>query len=222
MRIGRITQRGFVGVGRNFRHGFIDKFAILNAIDDPPCTGHWNILYSLIGLGTDEIKAAVAQPQSVLCYVGLLAQQRKSAVGLETILKDYLNPYLVEVEPCVTRMVTIPEAQQIRLGERQSRLGDSSVLGVQMEDRTGKMIVRIGPLGREEYKCLKGDEQKLKFVRFLVNLYMMQPLDFDIVLSLAPGTIGGMALGGDRWSCLGEDSWLYSQGNTATVDMFLS
>lgn len=183
---------------------------------------YWGILYSFIGLGTDEIKAVVKQPDLLLRYVGLLAQQRKSAVGLETILQDFLEPLQVELVPCVERIVTFPESQRIRLGERQSRLGDSTVLGVQVYDRTGKMVVKIGPLDLEQYKNLIADQNKLKFIKFVVKLYMTQPLDFDISLSLAPGTVSGISLGDEMWSCLGVDSWLYSNGNTETVQMLMS
>lgn len=183
---------------------------------------YWNILYSLIGLGTSEIKSVVTQPDLLLRYVGLLAQQRKSAVGLETILQDFLDPLAVELVPCVERNVTFPVSQRIRLGESQSRLGESTVLGMQVYDRTGKMVVRIGPLDLEQYKKLVRDEEKLRFIRFVVKLYMTQPLDFDISLSLAPGTVSGVTLGDEMWSCLGVDSWLYSNGNTDTVQMLMS
>lgn len=183
---------------------------------------YWDILYNLMGLGSEEIKAAVTQPEQLLRYTGLLTEQRRSAVGLQTILEDVLDPIGVELEPCVERTVTIPETQRLRLGERHCTLGQSAVLGMQVNDRTGKVIVRIGPLDLNQYVELIADEQKLELVRFIIRMYLTQPLDYEIALALSPGTVQGVCLGESMWSGLGTDSWLLAEGNTETVEMSVS
>lgn len=180
---------------------------------------YWDILYNLIGLGSEDIKAAVSQPEQLLRYVGLLTEQRRSAVGLKTILEDLLNPLTVELVPCVERTVTIPEAQRLQLGVNHCTLGETAVVGMQVNDRTGRLIVKIGPLDAEQYVGLIADEKKLDLVRFIIKMYLMQPLDYEIVLALSPNTVKGVCLGDDMWSCLGADSWLFSSGNTETVEM---
>jgi type VI secretion system protein ImpH len=183
---------------------------------------YWNILYNLIGLGSEDIRAGISQPEQLLRYVGLLTEQRRSAVGLQTILEDLLSPLSVEIEPCVERTVTIPEEQRVRLGQRHCELGESAVLGMQVNDRTGKVVVRIGPLDREQYTALVADQMQLGLVRDIIKMYLLQPLDYEISLSLAPDTVTGVCLGEPMWSCLGKDSWLFSNGNTETVQMSVS
>lgn len=180
---------------------------------------YWDILYNLIGLGSEDIKSAVTQPEQLLRYVGLLTEQRRSAVGLQTILEDLLDPLPVELVPCVERTVTIPEEQRLQLGMKYCTLGESAALGMQVNDRTGRLIVKIGPLDAEQYVGLIADEKKLDLVRFVIKMYLMQPLDYEIVLSLSPNTVTGVCLGDQMWSCLGSDSWLFSSGNTETVEM---
>lgn len=183
---------------------------------------YWNILYNLIGLGSEDIKAGVSQPEQLLRYVGLLTEQRRSSTGLQTILEDLLAPLEVELDPCVERTVTIPEAQRLRLGGRHCELGETAVLGMQVNDRTGKLVVRIGPLDTEQYIGLVADKSKLELVRLIIKMYLLQPLDYEIALSLAPNTVKGVCLGEEMWACLGKDSWLYSNGNTETVQMSVS
>jgi predicted component of type VI protein secretion system len=88
-------------------------------------------------------------------------------------------------------------------------------------DRTGKMVIRIGPLDRDEYTKFIADGNRIDFVKFVTQFYMRQPLELEISLTLSPGTIPGISLGDETWGCLGVDSWLYLDGNSEAVDMLV-
>jgi len=220
------APRGFVDVIHHHLYPLLYKAWVKykfshNAIEHGD-EAYWDILYNLIGLGSDEIKASVTQPERILRYVGLLTEQKRSAVGLKTILKDVLHPLNVELDLCIERKVTVPENQRMSLGERGCKLGESAVVGLEGKDRTGKMAVKIGPLGLEEYAELITNDEQLEFLRCIMRLYMMQPLDYALSLQLSPGTVSGVCLGSEMWSCLGVDSWVFSDGNPETVAMLIS
>lgn len=182
---------------------------------------YWNLLFSLIGIGTEEVKSAVIQPERLIRYTGLLAQQSRSAVGLQTVLQDYLSDYQINIEPCVLRSVPIPASQRLMLGSKNCILGDSVVLGSSIMDRTGKFVIRIGPLDEKKLDYLKKNINVLEFVKFIIKSYLMQPLEYDLILSLAPRTAKGVSLGVNEWSSLGRDSWLGMQETEDTVEMLV-
>lgn len=182
---------------------------------------YWNLLYSLIGIGDEEVKSAVAQPESLIRYTGLLAQQSRSVVGLQAILQDYFSSYHIDIESCVLRNVSIPAAQRCILGNDNCTLGDNAVLGSHIKDKTGKFTVRIGPLDEMQLIDLKKNKKTLEFIMFVIKSYLVQPLEYDLIFTLTPGTVKGVSLGMNEWSSLGRDSWLGNSGTEETVDMLV-
>lgn len=183
---------------------------------------YWNILFSLFGLGTNEIKVAVKRPELFLRYIGLLSQQPKSAVGLKAILQDFLSPLKVDLLSCVERNVTIPSSQRMQLGIASTRLGKNAVVGEEITDRMGKVRICIGPLTADIFHAFVNDAGKIDFIKFLIRFYLTQALDFDFILLLDPGTLHSTTLGGNQWARLGQDTWMIDGSNEEQIRVVLA
>ena len=191
---------------------------------------YWDYLFSLIGLNEPELRAEVPEPYRVLRYLGILSQQQRSLLGLKTILADYLVGLPVEIESCTPRKVAIPVEQRARLAKQAPALGDNCALGERVEDRTGKMRVRVGPMPAEEYGRFFLKPARMRFIRFLVRYYLVQPLECDLVLMVQPESIESTTLGGNDWSkmlgvtewaSLGQDTWLVAGTNPDIVEIHI-
>ncbi len=191
---------------------------------------YWDYLFSLIGLNDEGLRLRVPEPYRVLRYLGILSQQQKSLLGLRTILADYLDGLPVDIEPCAARTVPLPREQRARLGEGSSALGDNCALGERIDDRNGHVVLRVGPMSAEEYGRFFLQPARMRFIRFVLSYYLVQPLDCDLVLIVEPRSIESTTLGGNDWSkmlgvtewaSLGQDTWLVDGTNPEPVEIHL-
>jgi type VI secretion system protein ImpH len=171
---------------------------------------HIQRLYSLVGLGEDKLRENIPESYCLLRYIGLFTQFPRSAMGLKTLIQDALGEIPVEVVPCIGRYVKIPEDQMISLGLNNGVLGTDSFLGEEIEDKSGKFRLMIGPMNKKNFlSCSPGNEGFKKFV-FLTNLYMVDPLDYDIELIMKQDQKKTTCLGDTNWSSLGVNTWIFA------------
>ncbi len=171
-------------------------------------------LYSLLGLGEACFRSDMPDPASLFRYIGLFTQRPRSALGLKTLLSDALDVGPLEVTPCVERRAKIPEDQRLALGAPGVSLGKNSFVGEEIRDRMGKFRVRIGPLGGEAFQNVLPGTEKYEKIVFLTRLFILEPLEYDLELLLAPDQARSPCLGTPGWSRLGMDAWLFSGEET--------
>lgn len=167
-------------------------------------------LNCLLGYGHAETRSAVPEECRQFRHIGLMTQYPRSALGLKTLLKDALDLSDVRVEQCVLRKVKIPEDQRFSLGVQTNVLGDRCVIGEELDDRNGKCAIVIQGLDAMQYhKVLPGwgDGDKLDN---MVRGYLVEPLEYDLVLGMRPGEAHTATIGGEMWSGLGCDTWIFS------------
>lgn len=167
-------------------------------------------LFCLIGLGQKELRESVPGAESLLRYSGLFSQFPRSALGLQTLLRDALGVRKLEVEQCVLRMVPIPADQQTSLGVGNNCLGVNTVLGSEMPDRMGKFRIHIGPLSKKEFDSFLPGTPRHDQLAGLIRLYILDPLDFDLKLILAAGEAEPIRLGDPDGPGLGWNCWCFS------------
>lgn len=167
-------------------------------------------LFCLIGLGEQELRDNQPDAWSLLRYAGLLTQFPRSAEGLRALLRDALGVTELEVQQCVVRRVPIPADQRLRMGASGMRLGTTTVLGTVVSDRMGKFRILIGPLRKQQFdQFLPAAPLHRKLVA-LVRLYLIDPLDFDLNLTLAAHEAGPIRLGDPLGPRLGWSTWCFS------------
>ncbi|MDH5387806.1 MAG: type VI secretion system baseplate subunit TssG [Gammaproteobacteria bacterium] len=193
-----------------------------NAIEEEN-SRYWEILYSVTGL-SEEFRSNQNLAGKLLKYSGILCQQPKTQLGLKTILKDYFNDAVVDIVPCVHRKVPISDHQRCVLGKENNSLGNATVIGQQVDDRSGKFVIEIGPVSRSVFENITNDDATRTFVSAVTKLFLSQPLAYDIILKLEPGAEKNIMLGDVASSTLGRNAWMVgvSSGQTNNLTMPLT
>ncbi|MBC8017393.1 MAG: type VI secretion system baseplate subunit TssF [Verrucomicrobia bacterium] len=186
------------------------KYQLFNQVAEEKNTKDRERLFCLIGLGEKELRDSVPDPWSLVRYAGLLTQFPRSAEGLQTLLRDALGVRKLEVEQCVLRRVPIPKDQQMRLGISGMSLGLSTVLGSEIADRMGKFRILIGPLSKKEFDTLLPGTPQHDKLASLIRLYILDPFDFDLQMTLAAKEAEPIRLGDPDGAKLGWNSWCFA------------
>jgi type VI secretion system protein ImpH len=179
------------------------------SLDRPDSDRFADYVGSLFGIGTpamhgrDEIGDFAK-----LHFAGLMANQRRPAAGLVTILRAYFK-LPVELEQFVGHWMRIPLDGQTRIGmeDRGNRLGTSAVLGKKVWDCQHKFRLVIGPLDYDDYeRMLPGGASMTRLVDWVKN-YAGTVLDWDVRLVLKRPEVPPLKLGSQK---LGWTTYLAS------------
>jgi len=171
---------------------------------------HLERIFCLMGIGDAPLREAVGDPYRLIRYIGLLIQKPRSAMGLETILKDALDGIPVTVHPCIIRNAKIAPDQKFFLGSPDHRLGENTIIGEEIKDRMGKFAIRIGPLSSEGFRGFYPEADHFRMARFLTDFYVLERLEYDIEVVLAEGEAKTVCLGESEHARLGLNSWVFS------------
>lgn len=176
-------------------------------------------LLCLIGLGGADAAEGLPDSTSLLRYVNLFTQMPRSALGLQTLLRDALNTNSITICQCSRRMARIPADQRMLMGKTGSSLGMDTVMGNELSDRMGKFVVRIGPLRMKEFMALlPGTDRHARLVA-LVRFYIIDPLEFDLLLTLAAGEVHPLCLGAQDGPRLGWNTWSFAGDTLGEVSV---
>jgi type VI secretion system protein ImpH len=167
---------------------------------------------SFLGLGTEGARRALPIPAvPLLRAAGLFADQRRSAAGLCSLLRDRLPGVAVDVEACVETTVRLPREARASLG-RNGRLGESARIGEALADRSSAFRVILGPLSLERYRALLPDREDLARLVAVIRFYSPDPLHFSLRLLLRGEEAPPLRLSPEADLPLGRMSWLLPPG----------
>lgn len=167
-------------------------------------------LFSLIGMGEEQLRDEIENPYFLLRYTGLFAMGPRSAVGLETILSDALGAGKVEIIQLAEQKGAIPDDQKAYLG-CNINLGANSLLGSQSRTSTGAFRIKIGPVSQDVFRSFFPGKTRHDRLVLLTKLYLSRPFEYVVEVRLdreeKPETTRP---GKKKWSSLGLDTWLFS------------
>jgi len=166
-------------------------------------------LFCLLGLGEEKMRKQIPGAYQLIRYAGLFTHFPRSALGLKTLLQDYLGHIPIEIIQNRSRRLSIPEDQRMCLGVSSVSLGEESYIGQEIEDRMGAFRIKIGPVNQDQFHALLPGNDDFKKLTFLIRLYLTEPLEYDIDLFL-DGEVKTTCLGSPKWSSLGLDTWTFS------------
>jgi type VI secretion system protein ImpH len=172
-----------------------------------------NYVYALVGLGTDGLRNRQALPDmALLRYAGLLAQQPRSAVGLQRMLADYFK-VPVEVRQFRGHWVRLDDDQWTAIGGsgRNQALGQGALLGQRIYDVQGRLEIQLGPLDLRDYLDFLPIGHGFRSLSSLARFYLQQTLDFDLRLRLKAPQVPAFRLGGADGGRLGWTTFLKTQ-----------
>jgi type VI secretion system protein ImpH len=179
------------------------------SLDRPDSDRFADYVGSLFGIGTPGMRGRDEIGDfAKLHFAGLMANQRRPAAGLVTILRAYFK-LPVELEQFVGHWMKIPLDGQTRIGmeDRGNRLGTSAVLGKKVWDCQHKFRLVIGPLDYDDYeRMLPGGASMTRLVDW-VRSYAGTVLDWDVRLVLRRPEVPPLKLGSQK---LGWTTYLAS------------
>jgi type VI secretion system protein ImpH len=179
-------------------------------------------VFALMGLGLSSLRGRHTLPDGVLLrYAGYFAQQRRPAVVLEGLLRDY-SGLPVEVIPFSGRWLTLDPADRSTLGGRagQNALGLNTVLGSRVWDEAGQVRLRLGPLSYAEFRDHLPDGPGFRPLVELARLFVGAEFNLDVQLVLKAAEIPRCRLSSRPGSAarLGGGAWLLSRPMTRDAD----
>lgn len=180
----------------------------------PSETGVAEWVYSLIGMATRGLRGnRLGLPDGALLkYAALLANEVRSAKGLELVLADYFATR-AEVTPFTGGFVDIEPDELTRLGRSpetaaNNALGRDAVLGSRAWDPAAAFSAALGPLRLATFldllPCGPGFAPLCGLVRFFAG----PTLEFTVVLRLAAAEVPALRLGQKAAPRLGWTTWL--------------
>ncbi|MBQ0832537.1 type VI secretion system baseplate subunit TssG [Marinobacter sp.] len=157
--------------------------------------GFSNLIYALIGLGDSRLREATPVNWSkMLAYSGLMAGRSRSPEVVSGIVGHCFDLDDVSIEQWVLRKVAIGEDQQTRLGQSNATLGNDTLVGSQVRDRSGKFILRIRNLSRQRFADFLPNGQDHQRLVKLVEFATREQLAYDLELQMRAQDIRPMQL----------------------------
>jgi len=144
---------------------------------------------------------------SLFAFAGLLSQEPRSAASLLAALRTEIPGTRFTVEPFVGRWLPIPAPQRSRLGVGPCRLGEDSLVGETILDRSSTFRVVVDAADFGEYvRFLPGGDLLVK-ARELIDLFNTDYLDYQVEVRLAEDAVPEPRLGSGT-PLLGWSTWL--------------
>lgn len=165
-------------------------------------------LYSFFGLGLDGLLNRMQVPdRTLLATAGILAQQPRSAVGLERLLACHF-----QVEVSVSQLAGCWRSLEAsewtcigRIHGRNQRLGAGAVVGTRIWDQQGAFAVRLGPLTQNEFRDFLPNGTGYRPLCELTRFYAGPEFELGFQLTLKATEVPQSWLG---HAVLGWTSWL--------------
>ncbi len=153
-------------------------------------------LFALTGLGDSRLRGATPINWSkMLAYAGLMAGRSRSPEVVSGIVAHCFDLEKVEIEQWVLRKVAIPQDQQTRLGQANAELGESTLMGAAIRDRSGKFVLRLSGLSKQRFAdFLPNGCDHHRLVK-LVEFTTREQLAYDLELVMQRQDIQPMILG---------------------------
>ncbi len=155
-------------------------------------------IFALVGLSDPKLRQATPVNWSkMLAYAGLMAGRSRSPEVVSGIIGHCFDLDSVEIEQWVLRQVEIPQDQQTRLGGANSSLGNDTLMGAAIRDRSGKFILRIRNLDRKRFADFLPDGEEHERLVKLVEFVTREQLAYDLELQMREKDVRPLELGKD-------------------------
>ncbi|WP_127959558.1 type VI secretion system baseplate subunit TssG [Serratia microhaemolytica] len=176
-------------------------------------------MYALVGLGSEVVRKNLQiNHGKMLAYAGLLASPGRSPEVICSLISHCFNLSEVSLHNWQYRRVKIIPEQQNRLGSRvrlrgkryqkKSVLGVNFTLGERVDDCSGKFLLCLDNLTREQFLSFLPNGANYAPLVMFVAFTMRDQFAWDLRLGLAAKQVGGMVLGQRENSLLGWTSFI--------------
>jgi type VI secretion system protein ImpH len=198
-----------------FNHRLLSLMAKIHKIHHPSLTrGEPHLdrtafyIYSFFGMGFEPLRNRLGiEDRALLHYGGILAQQPRSASGLERLFSDFFG-IKTKIRQLSGGWRHLDPDQQTRLGTagHNNGLGTSAILGTRYWDQQGTFEVDMGPMGLEAFVDFLPNGTGFQPLCEMTRFYAGVDAEFRFRLTLLKHEVPPTAL--SRNSRLGWTSWL--------------
>ncbi len=180
-------------------------------------------LFDIIGLGTKGLRGRMdLNEEALLPYGGLIAQKPHTQNAIENIISDHFQIAANAVQ-FFGQWLPLGADDITRLGEDNSTLGASAIIGTRVWDQQSKMRIRLGPMNFSKFQAFLPNGTAHRTLQSIVRFMTGIELDFDVQLLLeakqVPSTI--LTTRALRRPMLGWTSWLRSVPFAADDDQVI-
>jgi type VI secretion system protein ImpH len=166
------------------------RFPVGYESGDDPFTGY---LFDFAGLGTNGLRGrSNIDDESLLPYVGLIAQKPHSLNSVENILSDYFG-VKAKIVQFFGQWLPLGPDDVTRIGTQNITLGVNSITGTNVWDQQSKFRIRLGPLTFTQFQAFLPNGSARKAFLSIVKLVAGIEFDHDVQLRLlgrqVPGTV---------------------------------
>jgi len=150
-------------------------------------------LFDFSGLGTNGLRGRMDLPdESLLPYGGLIAQKPHSATALGNILSDYFQ-VKAKILQFFGQWLDLDSASITRLGQANSGLGTTAIIGTRVWEQQSKFRIVLGALNFNQFQMFLPNGSAYKPLKSIVRFMHGTEFDFDVQLILqakqVPSTI---------------------------------
>jgi type VI secretion system protein ImpH len=172
------------------------RLALNNQLpEETPIARH---LYSFFGLGLDSLHGRLKIPDRTLLYTaGILAQQPRSAAGLEQLLFCHFQ-IAASVRQLAGCWRPLESSEWTRIGlvqGRNQRLGETAVAGTRIWDQQGAFLVQLGPFTQAEFRDFLPNGTAYLPLCELTRFYAGPEFEFGFQLTLKAADVPETRLG---------------------------
>jgi len=163
---------------------------------------------SLIGMGMGSLQNRETVPdRAKLYFAGRLAQQTRSAEGLEAVLQDFFG-IPTEVHPLAGRWIDLPPDSVCRLGEaaETGALGLNVIMGTRFWTCQLHFHLRMGPMRLKDLERMLPTGKSFRRLCDWIRQYSGEHFSWDLRLVLAKDDVPSVQLG--KAGQLGWTTWL--------------
>ena len=158
---------------------------------DDPFTG---FLFDFTGLGTRGLRGRSAiDDESLLPYVGLIAQRPHSNNALENILSDYFG-VSVKVHQFFGQWLALGKNDVTNIGRQNITLGVNAIAGSKVWDQQSKIRVLFGPLTFTQFLSFLPNGSAYAPAKSVIRFFTGNEFDFDFRLNLVGREVPGCVL----------------------------
>ena len=151
-------------------------------------------LFDIAGLGTKGLRGRSAiDDESLLSYVGLIAQRPHSNNALENILSDYFG-VPVKVQQFFGQWLQLGPQDVTIVGRQNTALGLNAIAGNKVWDQQSKIRVLFGPLTFTQFLGFLPNGSAHAAAKAIIRFFTGIELDFDFRLKLAGREVPGCIL----------------------------
>lgn len=170
-------------------------------------------LFDFAGLGTKGLRGRMdLEDESLLPYAGLIGQKPHSSAALGGVIGDYFG-IKAKIVQFFGQWLELDSGGITRLGEVNSGLGTTAIIGTKVWDQQSKARIVLGPLTFNEFSMFLPEGSGHKSLKSIIRFMYGGEFDFDVQLMLkakqVPGTV--LTTKAQRRPKLGWTSFLKSR-----------